>query len=150
MRLRGEVCLRFSYYLNFTFDFNIPFYSQGPSLYGQHFFIGCSAWKKTEKDKHRYLAIPRNVNEDLLSKIMDGNGALPDSKVTSTRKCSLTVHPKVGLKFCRKYIQVLCEFSIANIKNNLLSLLTSRKWEISKSKDGAPQMPSSDAHFCAC
>jgi hypothetical protein len=38
-----------------------------------------------EKDKHRYLAIPRNVNEDSLSKIMDENGALPDSEVTSTR-----------------------------------------------------------------
>ena len=56
----------------------------------------------TEKEKHRYLAIPRNVNEDLLSKLMDGNGALPDSNVTSTSKCSLTVHPKVGLKFCRE------------------------------------------------
>ena len=55
-----------------------------------------------EKDKHRYLAIPRNVNEDLLSKLMDGDGALPDSNVISSPKCSLTVHPKVGLKFCRE------------------------------------------------
>jgi hypothetical protein len=54
-----------------------------------------------DKDKHRYLAIPRNVNEDLLSKLMD-DGALPDSNVTLTPKCSLTVHPKVGLKFCRE------------------------------------------------
>ena len=81
-----------------TFDSYISFYSQGPSVYGQNYFIGCSGWKRTEKDKHRYLAIPRNVNEDLLSRLMD-DGALPDSKVTSTPKCSLTVHPKVGLKF---------------------------------------------------
>ena len=78
------------------------FQFKGTSTYGQNYFIGCSGWKITEKEKHRYLAIPRNVNEDSLSKLMDGNGALPDSNVTSSSKCSLTVHPKVGLKFCRK------------------------------------------------
>ena len=55
-----------------------------------------------ERENHRYLAIPRNVNEDLLSRLMDGNGALPDSNATLSSKCSLTVHPKVGLKSCRE------------------------------------------------
>ena len=85
-----------------NFGTYISFYSKGPSAYGQNYFVGCSGWKRTEKDKHRYLAIPRNVNEDLLSKLMDGNGALPESNVTLNPKCTLTVHPKVGLKFCRE------------------------------------------------
>ena len=93
MRLRGEVHSYFSYY-----------------FWHLHFILlqgSVCLWTKllhwvfsVENDGERQAPIPRNVNEDMLSKLMDGNGVLPDSNVTSSSKCTLTVHPKVGLKSC--------------------------------------------------
>ena len=78
------------------------YYIQGLSKYGKRYFVGCSNWKKTEKFQHRYLSIPYNVDDDLLQLVMDNNGTLPQSPETSSDKCALTVHPKVGLKACCK------------------------------------------------
>ncbi|EDR02648.1 uncharacterized protein LACBIDRAFT_332144 [Laccaria bicolor S238N-H82] len=51
--------------------------ASGRSKYGKEYFIGCSAWKYNERDDHRYLPIPSNVDEDILAKVMDNDGVLP-------------------------------------------------------------------------
>lgn len=77
--------------------------SKGRSKFGKEYFIGCSAWKYTERDKHRYLPIPSNVDEDILTKVMANDGVLPlniASNLNAT--CVLAVHPRVALKACRE------------------------------------------------
>ena len=76
---------------------------KGCSKYGKVYFIGCSAWKYTESDKHRYLPIPLNVDEDILTKVMDNDGVLPlDIASNLNETCVLVVHPRVALKDCRE------------------------------------------------
>ena len=80
---------------------------KGRSKYRKENFIGCSAWKFTEHDKHRYLTIPSNVDEDILTKVMANDGVLPfdiagASKSNLNASCVLAVHPRVALKSCRE------------------------------------------------
>jgi hypothetical protein len=78
--------------------------SKGCSKYGKAYFIGCSAWKYTERDKHRYLPIPLNVDEDILTNVMANDGVLPSNIASNLNAtCVLAVHPRVALKACREY-----------------------------------------------
>lgn len=78
-------------------------HSKGRSKYGKEYFIGCSAWRYTERDKHRYLPIPSNVDEDILKTVMAQDGVLPlNIASNSNASCVLVVHPRVALKACRE------------------------------------------------
>jgi hypothetical protein len=59
-------------------------------------------WTKAEEFDHIYFAIPANVNEDEFTTLFSSGGAM-SRQVELNRKCVLTVHPKIGLKACRKY-----------------------------------------------
>ena len=77
--------------------------SKGCSKYGKAYFVGCSAWKYTERNKHRYLPIPLNVDEDILTKVMANDGVLPSDIASNLNEtCVLVVHPRVALKACRE------------------------------------------------
>ena len=79
---------------------------KGRSKYGKEYFIGCSGWKYTERDKHLYLPIPSNVDEDILTKVMANDGVLPlnneSTNLNLNVTCVLAVHPRVALKACRE------------------------------------------------
>ena len=77
--------------------------SKGCSKYGKDYFIGCLTWKYAERDKHRYLPIPSNVDEDILMTVMANDGVLLlniASNLNAT--CVLAVHPRAALKACRE------------------------------------------------
>ena len=99
MRKKALVCQRSAVFIiNLS---KLP--SKGCSKYGKVYFIGCSAWKYTERDKHRYLPIPLNVDEDILTKVMDNDGVLPLNIASNLNEtCVLVVHPRVALKDCRE------------------------------------------------
>ncbi|KAJ7931025.1 hypothetical protein B0H13DRAFT_2263941 [Mycena leptocephala] len=61
-------------------------------------FIGCSKWKRLEKDSHLYWPMPLNVNQEVLWIVMQNEGHLPTGPTTLNHHCVLTVHPRVGLK----------------------------------------------------
>jgi hypothetical protein len=73
------------------------------SKVGKDYFIGCSGWKSTECNKHCFLPIPSNIDEDILTKVMANNGVLP-SNVTANLNlaCMLAVYPRTALKTCHK------------------------------------------------
>ena len=76
---------------------------KGCSKFGKTYFVGCSAWKYNERDKHRYLPIPSNVDEDILLKVMANDGVLPSNIASNTNAiCVLAVHPRIALKACRE------------------------------------------------
>ena len=57
----------------------------------------------TEHDKHWYLPISLNIDEDMLSKVMANDGVLPFNVLSnSNENCVLAVHPRVSLKACRE------------------------------------------------
>jgi hypothetical protein len=81
--------------------YSLPF--KGRSKFGKTYFVGCSAWKYTERDKHRYLPIPSNIDEDILLKVMANDGVLPPNIASNTNTvCVLAVHPRIALKACRE------------------------------------------------
>ena len=97
MRKLASVCLG-------SFIILVDLWSlKGRSKVGKDYFIGCSGWKSTERDKHWLLPIPSNIDEDILMKVMANNGVLP-SNVTATLNptCMLAVHPRAALKACHK------------------------------------------------
>ena len=101
MRKKSSVCQRSAVFLiNLSI---LP--SKGCSKYGKVYFIGCSEWKYTEHDKHRYLSIPLNVDEDILTKVMANDGILPlniASESNLNETCVLVVHPRAALKECHE------------------------------------------------
>jgi hypothetical protein len=36
--------------------------SQGPSVYGKHFFVGCSHWSREQRWDHIYWEVPPNIS----------------------------------------------------------------------------------------
>ena len=76
---------------------------KGHSKCGKEYFIGCLAWKYAECDKHRYLPIPSNVDEDILINIMANDGVLPFGNASNLNaSCVLAVNPRLALKACRE------------------------------------------------
>ncbi|KAJ6533650.1 hypothetical protein B0H19DRAFT_1272287 [Mycena capillaripes] len=71
-----------------------------PSTYGKDFFVGCSHWKAAEKDKHIYWPISANINQGLVRYVFENNGRLPNGPASLNEECVLTVHPRIGLKYC--------------------------------------------------
>ena len=81
--------------------YSLPF--KGRSKFGKTYFVGCSSWKYNERDKHRYLPIPSNVDEDILLKVMANDGVLPPNIASNTNAiCVLAVHPRITLKACHE------------------------------------------------
>ena len=67
-------------------------------------------WTKAEEFDHIYFAIPTNVNEDEFTTLFSSGGVM-SRQVEFNCKCVLTVHPKIGLKACRKCPVILDMYS---------------------------------------
>jgi hypothetical protein len=67
-------------------------------------------WTKAEEFDHIYFTIPANVNEDEFTTLFSSGGVM-SRQVELNCKCVLTVHPKIGLKACRKCPVILDMYS---------------------------------------
>ena len=76
------------------------FPSKGCSKYGKEYFIGCSGWKYTERDKHLYLPIPSNVDEDILTKVIANDGVSTLQSPTDSAGVQRTPLGPTGLQEC--------------------------------------------------
>ncbi|KAK7033366.1 hypothetical protein R3P38DRAFT_3313383 [Favolaschia claudopus] len=88
--------------------------SKGPSKYGKKHFVGCSKYRPSERGQHRYAALAANHNEVVLQFLIENGGVLPADDANTgneNTRCSLTVHPRVGLRDCRMW-------SFSHIINN--------------------------------
>ncbi|KAF7310153.1 hypothetical protein MIND_00388700 [Mycena indigotica] len=73
----------------------------GPNQYGKFYFVGCSKWTASERWLHRYIPIPPNVDENTFKFVMESGGKLPGAgELDFNRQCVLSVHPRLGLKYC--------------------------------------------------
>ncbi|KAF6745682.1 hypothetical protein DFP72DRAFT_973986 [Ephemerocybe angulata] len=68
---------------------------------GKNYFVGCSKWKKSQQWKHRYLAIPANVDEEVFKAVWENDGVFPDGGRAKLReKCALTLNTRRLIKDC--------------------------------------------------
>ncbi|KAJ7660302.1 hypothetical protein DFH06DRAFT_1044030 [Mycena polygramma] len=74
--------------------------SKGPNQYGKIYFVGCSKWQRTQRWSHVYHTIPPNVDEDKFKYVLEHEGQLPEATPDVNATCSLTLHPRIKLKFC--------------------------------------------------
>ncbi|KAJ7468183.1 hypothetical protein FB451DRAFT_1560649 [Mycena latifolia] len=71
---------------------------EGPSKDGKLMFVGCSHWAKGDKWSHYYVAIPADVDEELLPKYFDGSVIPPEDLETHEGEalCARLAHPRHG------------------------------------------------------
>ncbi|KAJ6459589.1 hypothetical protein C8R45DRAFT_942146 [Mycena sanguinolenta] len=67
--------------------------SKGPSTFGKLSFVGCSKWSLEQRWDHIYWEIPRNVDENTFTYLMQHNGRFPNDPGDKNECCVLTVHP---------------------------------------------------------
>jgi hypothetical protein len=51
--------------------------------------------------------MPVNFDETVLQFVMQNDGQLPTGPTNVNTTCVLTVHPRIGLKYCRACLSVL-------------------------------------------
>ncbi|KAJ6600216.1 hypothetical protein B0H10DRAFT_2441123 [Mycena sp. CBHHK59/15] len=73
----------------------IKYRENGPSNDGKLKFVGCSKWKKDELYEHLYSAIPSAVDEEILTRYMNGM-PVEDLDEHDNLSCSRFVHPRHG------------------------------------------------------
>ncbi|KAJ7305682.1 hypothetical protein DFH08DRAFT_824983 [Mycena albidolilacea] len=78
--------------------------AQGPSVYGKHFFVGCSQWSREQCWDHIYWEVLPNIDENTLDYLMKNNGKLPTTDDNINEQCVLMIHPQVGLGNCCMWV----------------------------------------------
>jgi hypothetical protein len=86
---------------------------------GKNFFIGCQGWHKGDKAKsHRFISIPRNVDENILLGLFQNNGTFDDDheipKEAASSQCAYVTLPRNGGKGKR-----ICHMSMNFLTENI-------------------------------
>jgi hypothetical protein len=82
-----------------------------PNFDGKIGFVGCSKYDEGEAKSHRFVSIPIDIEEDMISKLFRTNGKLPpnlDLTGLRERSCAKLVTPRIGLKGraeCREFLK---------------------------------------------
>ncbi|KAI0041712.1 hypothetical protein FA95DRAFT_1640147, partial [Auriscalpium vulgare] len=86
------------------------------SLDGKTHFIGCSKWSRNEAKSHRIIWIPIQINEDLVIKLFQNNGHLPEaalSDVIPSGECAYITTRASGGRGAR-----LCRYPHINVADS--------------------------------
>ena len=96
------------------------------NLDGKTYFVGCSRWNQGSAARaHRFISIPKEIDEELLRELFQNNGqfknpdAISNSEVLAqgSGKCAYILPPRNGGKgrrLCRKYLLALQYSHISN------------------------------------